>query len=128
MNALNPGDLLLIGPACSPQFTGDRALRLRLVSAGEIDPYSGWMWLTGYVLDVRGDATAKRELYVQRAGIVVERRAPAPTLVPEAVRRASHQTRPRTGRLAPRETQQPRSGSTGRTQFLNNFSEIPRRV
>ncbi|MGC4877933.1 hypothetical protein ACLQ26_16955 [Micromonospora sp. DT43] len=81
MSALNPGDLLLIGPACSPQFTGDRALRLRLVSVGEIDPYSGWMWLTGYVLDSRGDATAKRELYVQRTGIVVEKRAPAPPLV-----------------------------------------------
>ncbi|MDG9676317.1 hypothetical protein [Micromonospora sp. DH14] len=79
--AFNIGDLLLIGSACSPQFTGDRGLRLRLVSVGEVDPYNGWMWLTGYVLDPQGNATDKREVYVQRAGIGVADRAPAPRLV-----------------------------------------------
>ncbi|KOX14996.1 hypothetical protein ADK66_03070 [Micromonospora sp. NRRL B-16802] len=71
---MKPGDVVLIGAACSPQFTGDRALRLRLVLVGEVDPYNGWMWITGYVLDVKGLATAKRELYVMRAGIVIQRR------------------------------------------------------
>jgi hypothetical protein len=75
---VKPGDVVLVGAACSPQFTGNRALRLRLVSVGETDPYHDWIWLTGYVLDARGNATAKREVYVMRAGVVIQRRtAPA---------------------------------------------------
>ncbi|MEU7587372.1 hypothetical protein AB0A95_13835 [Micromonospora sp. NPDC049230] len=49
MAAVKPGDIVLIGAACSVQFSGDRALRLRLVSVGETDPYNDWIWLTGYV-------------------------------------------------------------------------------
>ncbi|MET8526971.1 hypothetical protein [Micromonospora sp. NPDC005172] len=75
---MKPGDVVLIGAACSPQFSGDRALMLRVVSVGEPDPYHDWIWVTGYVLDARGDATAKREVYVMRAGLVIQRRiAPA---------------------------------------------------
>ncbi|MGC4771522.1 hypothetical protein ACLQ25_21440 [Micromonospora sp. DT44] len=75
---MKPGDVVLIGAACSPQFTGSRALMLRLVSVGEPDPYHDWIWITGYVLDARGDATAKREVYVMKAGVVIQRRtAPA---------------------------------------------------
>ncbi|MET7376458.1 hypothetical protein [Micromonospora arida] len=76
MTALNSGDVVLIGSACSVQFSGERALRLRLASVGTVDPYDGWLWLTGYVLDAKGRATDKREVYVQRAGIVVEQRRP----------------------------------------------------
>lgn len=65
---------MLIGAACSVQFSGDRALMLRLVSIGETDPYNDWIWLTGYVLDTKGLATAKRELYVLRAGLRTQRR------------------------------------------------------
>ncbi|MDG4809494.1 hypothetical protein O7634_22330 [Micromonospora sp. WMMD1120] len=78
MTALRPGDVVLVGSACSVQFGGDRELRLRVVSVGEVDPYTGWLWITGYVLDARGLAKAKRELYVLRAGLRVQRRtAPA---------------------------------------------------
>jgi hypothetical protein len=78
MTTLRPGDVVLIGAACSVQFAGDRALRLRVVSVGEVDPYNGWLWITGYVLDARGLARAKRELYVLRSGLRVQRRtAPA---------------------------------------------------
>ncbi|MEO3771783.1 hypothetical protein [Micromonospora sp. B9E7] len=76
MTTLNSGDVVLIGPACSVQFSGARALRIRLVSLGDADPYHGWVWLTGYVLDAKGAATDRREVYVQRAGIVVEQRRP----------------------------------------------------
>lgn len=69
---------MFVGPACSVQFTGDRALLMRLVSLGEVDPYNGWTWLTGYVLDARGLAREKRELYVMKAGLRV---APAPVVV-----------------------------------------------
>ncbi|MFI6782990.1 hypothetical protein [Micromonospora sp. NPDC050276] len=84
MAAVKPGDVVFIGRACSVQFTGDRALLIRLVSLGEVDPYNGWTWLTGYVLDARGMAKDKRELYVMRAGLRV---APAPAVVGKQGRR-----------------------------------------
>ncbi|MEU0550926.1 hypothetical protein [Micromonospora sp. NPDC005979] len=69
MTAFKAGDVVLIGSECSVQFSGDRTLRLRLVSIGAPDPYHGWVWLTGYVLDAKGMATDKREVYVRSAGI-----------------------------------------------------------
>jgi hypothetical protein len=75
---LKPGDLLLIGEACSVQFAGDRALRLRLVSVDPRPTYHGWVWLTGYVLNDKGLATDKREVFVQQAGVRMLRAAPAP--------------------------------------------------
>ncbi|MGV9210258.1 hypothetical protein ACTFTM_00165 [Micromonospora sp. RB23] len=75
---VKPGDVVQVAAACSPQFTGNRALMLRIVSVGETDPYHDWIWITGYVLDARGNATAKREVYVMKAGLVVQgRTAPA---------------------------------------------------
>ncbi|WP_231933536.1 hypothetical protein [Micromonospora coxensis] len=55
--------------AASVQFAGNRALRLRVVSVGADEPYPGWLWLTGYVLDRRDRAIAKREIYVRHAGL-----------------------------------------------------------
>ncbi|MEU8113465.1 hypothetical protein [Micromonospora sp. NPDC048947] len=80
MTTLHPGDIVRIGLACSVQFTGNRVLRLRLVAVGEPDPYNDWIWLTGYVLGPKGNATDKREVYVQRAGVVVVEGVPRPTL------------------------------------------------
>ena len=37
--------------------------------------YHGWVWLTGYVLNDRGDAVDKREIFVQQAGTTVLRAA-----------------------------------------------------
>lgn len=67
---------MLIGAACSVQFTDDRALMLRVVSVGEVDPYHDWIWLTGYVLEAKGLATSRRELYVMKAGVCIQRRTP----------------------------------------------------
>ncbi|MEU4470428.1 hypothetical protein [Micromonospora sp. NPDC023888] len=88
---------MFIGPDCSVQFTGDRALLMRVVSLGENDPYNGWVWITGYVLDARGMATAKRELYVIKSGL---RPASAPVVIgkPGRKERVSRRARGLTGR------------------------------
>ncbi|MFF0120880.1 hypothetical protein ACWD8I_27750 [Micromonospora arida] len=75
MTDLKPGDLLQIGEACSVQFAGDRALRLRLVSVDARPTYHGWVWLTGYVLNDKGRAVDKREVFVQQAGVRLLRAA-----------------------------------------------------
>ncbi|MGW4464087.1 hypothetical protein [Micromonospora sp. NPDC004704] len=31
--------------------------------------YDGWAWITGYVLDRKGTAVERRELFVQPAGV-----------------------------------------------------------
>ncbi|MFJ8203777.1 hypothetical protein [Micromonospora chalcea] len=64
-----PGDLLRVDGRASVQFGGDRALTFRVVSVGAEVPHTGWIWLTGYVLNRRGTATAKREIFVQLAGL-----------------------------------------------------------
>ncbi|MGC5286582.1 hypothetical protein [Micromonospora sp. DT231] len=78
MAVVKAGDVVFVGPDCSVQFTGDRALLMRVMSIGEDDPYNGWVWIAGYVLDARGMATAKRELYVIESGL---RSAPAPAAI-----------------------------------------------
>ncbi|WP_416903311.1 hypothetical protein [Micromonospora echinospora] len=67
---LLPGDLLRIDGCASVQFGEGRALTLRVVAVHHDRPtFDGWIWLTGYVLDTDGMATAKRELFVQPAGL-----------------------------------------------------------
>ncbi|MEV4120790.1 hypothetical protein [Micromonospora sp. NPDC049645] len=102
MTELNPGDLLLIGEACSVQFAGDRALRLRLVSVDPRPTYHGWVWLTAYVLNDKGLAVDKREVFVQQAGVRVLRAAPALTPAPRA-----RAPRPAPDRSAPRSAPAP---------------------
>ncbi|WP_431885447.1 hypothetical protein [Micromonospora wenchangensis] len=80
-----PGDLLIVDRAASVQFTGERALRLRVVSVSDRPTYDGWVWLTGYVLDRRGEATAKREVFVRLAGL----RPAATTSPPRGGRRTT---------------------------------------
>ncbi|MEV4268225.1 hypothetical protein [Micromonospora aurantiaca (nom. illeg.)] len=64
-----PGDLLRVDGRASVQFGGGRALTFRVVSVGPEVTYTGWIWLTGYVVNSRGTATAKREIFVQLAGL-----------------------------------------------------------
>ncbi|MFU8850797.1 hypothetical protein ACNAW0_07400 [Micromonospora sp. SL1-18] len=72
-----PGDLLRIDGYASVQFAGDRALTFRVVSVCDRPTYTGWIWLTGYVINPRGNATAKREIYIQLAGLRRAARVPA---------------------------------------------------
>ncbi|MFG1673644.1 hypothetical protein [Micromonospora sp. NPDC049282] len=83
-----PGDLLRVDGHASVQFGGDRALTFRVVAVGPELAYTGWTWLTGYVLDRRAVATAKREIFVQLAGL---RRAEEPTPPRRAARVAQPQ-------------------------------------
>ena len=69
MRAPQPGDLLRVDGRASVQFGGDRALTFRVVSVGTEVTHMGWIWLTGYVLNSRGAATAKREIFVRLAGL-----------------------------------------------------------
>ncbi|TDB73342.1 hypothetical protein E1182_21405 [Micromonospora sp. KC721] len=72
-----PGDLVLIDRRASVQFGGDRALWLRVSSVCEKPTYHGWVWLTGYSTDLAtGKALARREVYVQIAGLQIQRRTP----------------------------------------------------
>ncbi|MEV4822062.1 hypothetical protein [Micromonospora sp. NPDC049274] len=83
----SPGDLLLVDGRASVQFAGDRALAFRVVSVSDQPTYQGWVWLTGYVLNRRGDATAKREIFVQLAGV-------RPTTAPASPSRGGRALRP----------------------------------
>ncbi|MFY1702457.1 hypothetical protein ACN28G_12040 [Micromonospora sp. WMMA1923] len=81
-----PGDLLIVDRRASVQFAGARALIFRVVSVSDQPTYHGWVWLTGYVVDQAGLATAKREIYVQFAGL---RPAAPPPLPTQSRRRAT---------------------------------------
>ncbi|MER5702399.1 hypothetical protein ABT023_10680 [Micromonospora sp. NPDC002296] len=70
-----PGDLVLVDGRASVQFGGDRALWLRITSVDERPTYYGWVWLTGYSIDLAtGRALARREVFVQIDGLQIQRR------------------------------------------------------
>jgi hypothetical protein len=77
VSALKAGDVLRITAACSVQFT--RPIMFRLIKVRhDLITYQRWIWLDGYELDATGDAVARREIFVLRAGLMVQRRtAPA---------------------------------------------------
>ncbi|GLY23709.1 hypothetical protein [Micromonospora sp. NBRC 101691] len=64
-----PGELVLLDARASVQFAGTRALVVRVIKVEERPPYDRWGWMTGYVLDDVGNATDRRELYVQFKGL-----------------------------------------------------------
>ena len=83
---------MLIDGRASVQFGGDRALWLRVASVCDKPTYDGWVWLTGYSIDLgTGKALARREVFVQIAGLQIQRRttdsAPPPRNVAPVRRR-----------------------------------------
>ncbi|MGW1059815.1 hypothetical protein [Micromonospora rubida] len=77
MIELKAGDVLHITAACSVQFTKPVMFRLIKVRH-DLVTYDHWIWLDGYQLDAKGEAAARREIFVLRAGLTVQRRtAPA---------------------------------------------------
>ncbi|MER7164751.1 hypothetical protein ABT336_01560 [Micromonospora sp. NPDC000207] len=63
-----PGDVVRVGRAASVQFR--RPLTFRVIRViEEWLTYQGWVWLHGYALDRRGNAVAKRDLFVRPAGL-----------------------------------------------------------
>ncbi|MFC6021870.1 hypothetical protein ACFP2T_37625 [Plantactinospora solaniradicis] len=68
---LKPGAVLAIGRAASVQVGGTRGFVLRLPSVCHKPTYHGWVWLTGYVLDMTGEVCGRREIFVQLSGLRV---------------------------------------------------------
>ncbi|WP_405101589.1 hypothetical protein [Micromonospora sp. NBC_01412] len=64
---MRAGDVLHVTRAASPQFV--TPIFFRLIRVMSLPTYHGWSWLEGYQLDERGDAVARRELFVQPAGL-----------------------------------------------------------
>lgn len=73
---MKAGDLLIVGQEASVQFT--RPIRFRVIRQLDWNTYDGWIWLDGYQLNDRGDAVARRSIFVMKAGL---QSAPAPVTV-----------------------------------------------
>ena len=77
MTTLRAGDLIQVTRAASVQFI--KPIRCRVIRVLDWITYDGWVWLDVYQLDDKGDAVARRSIFVQPAGLVIQRRtAPAP--------------------------------------------------
>nr|WP_232625049.1 hypothetical protein [Micromonospora sagamiensis] len=70
------GDLVLVTRAASVQFV--TPIMFRVIRVLDWVTYDGWVWLDGYQLDRKGDAVARRSIFVQPAGLRVQRRSPTP--------------------------------------------------
>nr|WP_239485459.1 hypothetical protein [Micromonospora humidisoli] len=88
------GDLIQVGRAASVQFV--KPIRCRVIRVLDWITYDGWCWLDVYQLDDRGDAVARRSIFVRPAGLVVHRRT-VPVPVGQQ-RRSGSTVRPRTQR------------------------------
>ncbi|WP_245714720.1 hypothetical protein [Micromonospora inyonensis] len=87
---LRAGDLFEVTAAASVQFTV-RPIVFRLIRVLDWVTFDGWIWLDGYQLDAKGDAVARRSIFVQPAGLrrLTEVSAPRPRRVPNSGRHAS---------------------------------------
>ncbi|MET8524702.1 hypothetical protein [Micromonospora sp. NPDC005172] len=71
---------MLIDGQASVQFGGDRALWLRVTSVCDKPTYHGWIWLTGYSINLATDeALARREVFAQIAGLQIQRHTSTPS-------------------------------------------------
>nr|WP_084504320.1 hypothetical protein [Actinoplanes sp. N902-109] len=79
-STLTPGDVVLVGRAASVQFTGRSGFAFRIIAVDSRPTYDGWVWLDGYQLDRRGQAVARRRIFVCEAGLRTAgvRTSPAP--------------------------------------------------
>ncbi|MEU2661212.1 hypothetical protein [Micromonospora sp. NPDC007220] len=84
------GDLLHVTRAASVQFINP--IMFRVIRVLDWITYDGWIWLDGYQLNARGDAVARRSIFVQSAGLVIQRRT-APVPVGQQRRSSSPQRR-----------------------------------
>ncbi|MGW3787793.1 hypothetical protein ACWD5Z_24660 [Micromonospora chokoriensis] len=68
MGTMKAGDVIHLTTAASVQFL--RPIVVRVIrELPERHTYHGWVWIEGYQLNAAGDAVARRELYVRRAGL-----------------------------------------------------------
>jgi hypothetical protein len=69
MNLVQPGDLVIVDHRASVQFR-PRPIWFRVIRVLPHITYDGWVWLDGYEIDkTSGDATSRREIFVQEAGL-----------------------------------------------------------
>jgi hypothetical protein len=61
------GDVLVVDQRASVQFL--RPMLFRVIRVLDRSTYDGWMWIDGYQLNAAGDAVARREIWVQPAGL-----------------------------------------------------------
>ncbi|MEU8421130.1 hypothetical protein AB0C15_09680 [Micromonospora sp. NPDC048835] len=78
------GDLVLLTTAASVQFRKPIVVRV-IREIPDRHTYDGWLWLDAYQLDTKGEAVARRELFVMRAGLRLC--APGTARPPAPVRR-----------------------------------------
>lgn len=63
------GDVVIVDGRASVQFAA-HPFTFRVVRTHRLGSTpTGWIWLTGYVLNTAGNATEHRELFVQVAGL-----------------------------------------------------------
>ncbi|MFI6822064.1 hypothetical protein ACIBJE_14075 [Micromonospora sp. NPDC050187] len=70
------GDLVLVTRAASVQFV--TPIVFRVIRVLDRVTFDGWVWLDGYQLDRKGDAIARRSIFVQPAGLRVQQRSSTP--------------------------------------------------
>ncbi|MEU8256808.1 hypothetical protein AB0C06_21390 [Micromonospora inaquosa] len=75
--AFRAGDVVLLTTAASVQFSKPIVARV-IRELTDRHTYHGWLWLDAYELSRRGEAVARRELFVMRDGVRVHSRLPAP--------------------------------------------------
>jgi len=68
-NLPKPGEVVTLDQTASVQFAGANSCRFRVTHIDDRSTYAGWVWLCGYVLDRHGRAIARREVFVQIAGL-----------------------------------------------------------
>ncbi|MEU7780876.1 hypothetical protein [Micromonospora parva] len=78
------GDVVLLTVAASVQFREPIVVRV-IREIPDRHTYDGWLWLDAYQLDPKGEAVARRELFVLRAG--VRRQTPGDARRPTPARR-----------------------------------------
>ncbi|WP_410811446.1 hypothetical protein [Micromonospora sp. 067-2] len=86
---MKAGDVVHLTTAASVQFL--RPIVVRVIrELPERHTYDGWVWIEGYELNAAGDAVARRELFVMRAGVRLQAppTPPAKTAERRPVRRA----------------------------------------
>ncbi|MEV1159488.1 hypothetical protein AB0J27_29250 [Micromonospora chokoriensis] len=62
------GDVVLLTDAASVQFRKPIVVRV-IREIPDRYTYDGWLWLDAYQLNAKGEAVARRELFVMRAGV-----------------------------------------------------------
>ncbi|GLY24847.1 hypothetical protein Misp04_45790 [Micromonospora sp. NBRC 101691] len=77
---LRAGDLMEVTREASVQFV--RPFLFRVIRVLDLVTYDGWVWLDGYQLNAKGDAVARRAIFVQPAGLRRPRTVPVPAPAP----------------------------------------------